>query len=108
MGIPEGFITPESGRSNHENRNKATKKPRAHVANGNLRSGKGVGNFLQDAKTMGERELEWAISVTEGKLKTLRNAMGKGNGKSSAGHQDEDEFSEEDLEELERFVKDEL
>ena len=66
--------------------------------------GDGPGTTTGGVKPMGEREIQWAIGVTEDKLKRLKQAMG--NGKN--GQRGSEEVSHKQLKQLEELVKDEL
>ena len=117
VGTPEGFVSPML-----ERRGKTDKSGHPLAAQGRSPKGKEgdkLGMLQNGRKSMEDREVEWAISVTEDKLKRLKQVVATGKpGQRSGGptissndaeeEDGDDELSNEQLKHLERILKDEL
>ena len=115
VGIPEGFVPPTGekrgkvDRSDHQQATRgATQKRKEHNTPGMIRNG---------LRSMGDLEVEWAISVTEDKLKRLKQAISSSRGeqRSSDTHPSNveydngaDELPPQNLEQWEKLIKDGL
>ena len=69
VGLPEHLLGAMKGSRDREAEAREARAPRVPV---------GLRDELRRGKSMGERELEWAIGVTEEKLQILRDSMKKG------------------------------